>query len=733
MDVTPVLEGLNDEQRRAVTTDSKHLLVLAGAGSGKTRVLVHRMAWVIDVQAQSPQGILAVTFTNKAAREMRGRIERMLGINTRAMWVGTFHGLANRLLSQHWQEAGLAQNFQILDSDDQQRVVKRVIASLGLDEKRWPARQAQWFINEHKDEGLRASYIDPAGDPFLETQQMIYTAYEEVCAHSGFVDFGELLLRSHELWLKDPELLRHYQSRFHTILVDEFQDTNQIQYAWLRVLAGSTDTQETGIERSSVVVVGDDDQSIYGWRGARIENIQSFQQHFPGTEVVRLEQNYRSTGTILKAANAVIARNTGRLGKNLWTEAKDGELISLYAAFNEVEEARFIAEYLQSWANRGNLRSDSAVLYRSNAQSRVLEEALRRLGIPYHIYGGQRFYERLEIRNTLAYLRLTVNRDDNAAYERVINVPTRGIGARTLDQVRDLARAEQTSLWRATLKIIDDKLLPSRATNALHDFVQLITDLAASLDGLSLAEMVDHVLNATGLLEFHKAEKGERGQTRVDNLYELVSASKAYVPQGTDSDEHNLLPQFLADVSLDAGDTQAADDEDVVQLMTIHSAKGLEFSLVVIAGMEENLFPHAMSAGEPGGLEEERRLAYVGMTRTMKKLMLTYAESRRLHGVEHYNRVSRFVRDLPAELVQEIRFSSGFSRGTAVKPRPVLTAAERQDGTGFNLGQRVAHPKFGEGMVLNLEGEGAQARVQVNFESEGTKWLVLSYARLEAV
>ncbi len=733
MDVTPILEGLNDEQRRAVTTDSKHLLVLAGAGSGKTRVLVHRMAWVIDMQARSPQGILAVTFTNKAAREMRGRIERMLGINTRAMWVGTFHGIANRLLSQHWQEAGLAQNFQILDSDDQQRVVKRVIASLGLDEKRWPARQAQWFINGHKDEGLRAAYIDPAGDPFLETQLRIYTAYEEVCTHSGFVDFGELLLRSHELWLKDPELLRHYQSRFHTILVDEFQDTNQIQYAWLRVLAGSTDTQEAGVERTSVVVVGDDDQSIYGWRGARIENIQSFQQHFPGTEVVRLEQNYRSTGTILKAANAVIARNTGRLGKNLWTEAKDGEPISLYAAFNEVDEARFIAEYLQRWADHGNMRCDSAVLYRSNAQSRVLEDALLRLGIPYRIYGGQRFYERLEIRNALAYLRLTVSRDDDAAFERVINVPARGIGARTLEQVRDLARVDQTSLWLATLKIVDNTLLPSRAANALHGFVQLINDLAASFEGLSLAEMADQVLDMTGLLEFHKAEKGERGQTRVDNLYELVSACKAYVPQATDSDEQDLLQQFLADAALDAGDTQAAENEDAVQLMTMHSAKGLEFPLVVMSGMEENLFPHAMSADEPGGLEEERRLAYVGMTRAMEKLMLTHAENRRMHGNERYNAVSRFVHDLPAELVREIRFSSGFSGSTAVKPRPVLTAAERQDDTGFNLGQRVAHPKFGEGMVLNLEGEGAHARVQVNFESGGTKWLVLSYARLEAM
>lgn len=720
MDITPILDGLNDAQREAVTSDAKHLLVLAGAGSGKTRVLVHRMAWVIDVMGQSPHGILAVTFTNKAAREMRGRIEQMLGINTRSMWVGTFHGIANRLLSQHWQEAGLPQHFQILDSDDQLRVIKRIINSLGLDEKRWPARQAQWFINGQKDEGLRAKHIDPGHDPFVQTMLKVYQAYEETCNLSGFVDFAELLLRSHELWLKDPELLKHYQGRFHTILVDEFQDTNSIQYAWLRVLAGNV---------SSVGVVGDDDQSIYGWRGAKIENIQNFEKHFPDTNIVRLEQNYRSTSTILKAANAVIARNTGRLGKNLWTEAEDGDLISLYAGFNEIDESRFIAEYLNRWVDRGNLRKDCAILYRSNAQSRVLEESLLRLGIPYRIYGGQRFYERLEIRNALSYLRLTVSRDDDSAFERVINTPTRGIGDRTLEQIRDLARQDQTSMWNASLKMIDHKLLPARATNALYGFIELINNLAATFDGLELHEMVDQVLDMTGLLEFHKAEKGERGQTRVDNLHELVSACKAYTP---DNPEEDALPQFLADAALDAGDTQADENEDAVQLMTLHSAKGLEFPLVFLAGMEEGLFPHAMSVEEPGRLEEERRLAYVGITRAMEKLVLTYAECRRIHGDERYNSISRFARDMPSELVQEVRLSTGFS-GHRAAPRPVLTAAQRENDTGFNLGQRVAHPKFGEGMILNLEGEGAHARVQVNFENEGTKWLVLSYAKLEAV
>ena len=737
MDITPILEGLNDAQREAVTSDSKQLLVLAGAGSGKTRVLVHRMAWIIDVMGLSPHGILAVTFTNKAAREMRNRIENMLGINTRAMWVGTFHGIANRLLSQHWQEAGLPQHFQILDSDDQQRVIKRLINTLGLDEKRWPARQAQWFINEQKDEGLRAAHIDPGHDPFVQTQLKIYSAYEEACKQSGFVDFAELLLRSHELWLQNPELLAHYQGRFHTILVDEFQDTNSIQYAWLRVLAGANKSN-TGSEPASVVVVGDDDQSIYGWRGAKIENIQNFETDFggradTGAHSVRLEQNYRSTGTILKAANAVIARNSGRLGKNLWTEAAEGELISLYAGFNETDESRFIAEYLQRWVDRGNLRKDAAILYRSNAQSRVLEDSLLRLGIPYRIYGGQRFYERLEIRNALSYLRLTVNRTDDAAFERVINTPTRGIGARTLEQVRELARQDQISLWQASQKMIESKMLPGRALNALDGFIELVNDLSTGFDGIELAEMVDQVLDMTGLLEFHKAEKGERGQTRVENLHELVSACKSYKPADPEPDETeiSLLSQFLADAALDAGDTQADANEDAVQLMTLHSAKGLEFPLVFLAGMEENLFPHSMSAEEPGRLEEERRLAYVGITRAMEKLVLTYAECRRMHGDERYNSVSRFVRDLPKELVEEVRVSSGFSGSAQAKP--IFTAAQREEDTGFRLGQGVVHPKFGEGMILNIEGEGAHARVQVNFETEGSKWLVLSYARLEAI
>jgi DNA helicase-2/ATP-dependent DNA helicase PcrA len=726
VDVTPIIDSLNDAQRQAVTSDNKHLLILAGAGSGKTRVLVHRMAWLIDVQGQSPQSLLAVTFTNKAAREMRGRIENMLGIPTRSMWVGTFHGLAHRLLNQHWSEAGLQQNFQILDSDDQQRLVKRVIRDIGLDENRWPGRQAQWFINGQKDEGIRAKFVEDSDDPFLKTHKKIYLAYEEVCKANSLVDFGELVLRAHELLRDDEKLLKHYQERFTNILVDEFQDTNTIQYAWLRLLAG---------KKGSMMVVGDDDQSIYGWRGAKIENIQDFSRTYPKAETVRLEQNYRSTDTILKAANAVISRNTGRLGKNLWTAEEGGDLISLYSAFNEVDEARFIAEYLKRRFEQGNNYSESAVLYRSNAQSRVLEEAMLRAKIPYRIYGGQRFYERLEIKNALGYLRLCLNRDDDQSFERVVNTPTRGIGNRTLEDVRTLAREQGISLWQSSLKLIDEKLMSGRATNALYAFVELVISLEESIKDKELSDMAEQAINSTGLLEFHRAEKGEKGEARVENLMELVGACKAYEADDPDMD---VLPQFLAQATLEAGDQQAEEHEDALQMMTFHSSKGLEFPLVVMAGMEENLFPHSMSSEEHGRLEEERRLAYVGITRAEKKVVMTYAECRRIYGEERFNAVSRFVRDVPGELVEEVRAKvkrpakPGTVRATGGSSRKFSTSDKGVD-TGFELGQHVSHPKFGEGVILTFEGHGANARVQVNFNSEGSKWLVVSYARLEAI
>ena len=722
MDITVIIDPLNSAQRDAVTSTDGHLLVLAGAGSGKTRVLVHRIAWLVQVEGVSLNEILAVTFTNKAAREMRERIYELLGQAPRSMWVGTFHGLAHRLLKMHWQDAGLSQTFQVLDADDQLRLIKRVYKNLDIDGDRWPPRQAQWFINEQKDEGLRARHLQHSDDPFTATMLRVYGAYEEACDRAGVVDFAELLLRAHELWLNCPELLAHYQQRFKHILVDEFQDTNAIQYAWLRMLAGN---------KAIVTAVGDDDQSIYGWRGARIENIQHFSRDFKHARTVKLEQNYRSTGTILAAANAVIERNAERLGKNLWTDAGDGELISLYAGFNEQDEARFIGERIQEWASSGNLRSEVGILYRSNAQSRVLEEALLRLQIPYRIYGGHRFYERAEIKNAIAYLRLILSRHDDTALERVINTPTRGIGEKTVERLRERARAENISLWQAAEKIIPD--LPGRAANAVRGFVDLINGLPSEGSDLCLHELTERVFKASGLVDFHGREKGERGQTRVENLGELVTACKAFEPEDEDQ---STLRQFIDAAALDAGERQADSDEDAVQLMTLHSAKGLEFPLVFLAGVEENLFPHKMSVEEPGRLEEERRLCYVGITRAMTKLYITFAEARQLYGTETFNPVSRFVRDIPTEFIEEVRLSASVSRPTsyAKNTRPGSTGSLNEPAVGgLDLGQRVVHGIFGEGIVLNFEGKGAHARVQVNFDQEGAKWLVLQYAKLQVI
>ncbi|EED35078.1 DNA helicase II [Luminiphilus syltensis NOR5-1B] len=718
MDVSEILNPLNDAQRQAVAAEPSHQLVLAGAGSGKTRVLVHRIAWLIRAENYSPNAVLAVTFTNKAAREMRGRIESMLQLPTHGLWIGTFHGLAHRLLKAHWKAANLPQNFQILDSDDQLRLVKRVCRELDLDESRWPPKQAQWYINGQKDEGLRARHIEPPfGDLYAKTMLTIYSAYETACERGGLVDFAELLLRAHELWLNSPETLAHYQGRFRAILVDEFQDTNTIQYAWLRVLAG---------EQIPVVAVGDDDQSIYGWRGAKIENIQRFQQDFASATVVRLEQNYRSTQTILSAANGLIAHNFGRLGKQLWTDGESGEPISLYAGFNEQDEARFIVERAQGWIDDGNHRASVAILYRSNAQSRVLEEALIRAGLPYRIYGGQRFYERLEIRNALAYMRLMLTRTDDPALERVINTPPRGIGSKTIDKLREIARDHGVSLWAAIGIAREQKLLTTRALTAVTGFQVLIDELDSTTLSYSLEALTEHLINASGLLDYHRAEKGERGQARVENLEELVSAAKTFIAE---DESLSPLQQFLDNAALDAGDAQAEAHEDSVQLMTLHSAKGLEFPLVFLAGMEENLFPHRMSVEEPGRLEEERRLCYVGITRAMQQLVMTYAESRRLHGSESYNTPSRFVREIPAELIHEVRLGSSVSRPLSTfAPDP----SRAHDEAGVSLGQRVLHQVFGEGIITNFEGRGANARVEVSF-AEGSKWLVLQYANLQSL
>lgn len=734
MDVSHILNSLNDPQRQAVTAESGNLLVLAGAGSGKTRVLVHRIAWLIQMEGLAPGSILAVTFTNKAASEMRSRIEELLQHPSSGMWVGTFHGLAHRLLRAHWQEAGLPEKFQILDSDDQLRLVKRVNQSLDLEESRWPARQCQWFINQQKDEGLRAANLEHRGDEFQRTMIQVYQAYEQACERGGMVDFGELLLRSHELWLKQPALLAYYQQRFSQILVDEFQDTNTIQYAWLKVLAGS---------KGHLTVVGDDDQSIYGWRGARIENIQQFTTDFHPATLIKLEQNYRSTATILKAANRIIANNSGRLGKELWTDGEDGELVSVYTAFNEQDEARFITDQIDQWVRNGRRRDESVILYRSNAQSRELEEALLRVSMPYRIYGGFRFYERQEIRNAMAYLRLVAARNDDAGMERIINTPVRGIGNVTLETLRKIARAEGSSLWDAAKKAVTEGLLPARALQNVQGFMELINLLEEFSAVHELHETVDYLIQQSGLIQHHEKEGGEKARSRIENLDELINAAKAFVPENLAVDEEVspllVITSFLDKAALDAGDTQADEFEDAVQLMTLHSAKGLEYPLVFIVGMEEGLFPHKMSIDTLEGLEEERRLCYVGITRAREKLYMCHAESRRLHGEENFTRPSRFLREIPAELRQEVRMKGQVVRYHAWMDSAASSAmisGQPQAGASGNslrLGQRVRHPKFGEGIVLNSEGKGDNARVQINFDEAGGKWLVMAYARLEVI
>ena len=735
MDVSHILDGLNDRQREAVTAPLGNLLIVAGAGSGKTRVLVHRVAWLIEAEGVSPHGVLAVTFTNKAASEMRNRTETLLRMPGRSLWVGTFHGIAHRLLRTHWNEAKLPQSFQILDSDDQLRLIKRVMRALDIDETRWAPRQAQWFINGQKDEGRRAREVVPGDDLFLITHRRIYEAYEELCGSGGLVDFAELLLRSHELWLEAPDLLAHYQRRFQHLLVDEFQDTNTIQYAWLRVLAGS---------EGRVVAVGDDDQSIYGWRGARIENIHRFRQDFRDVTVIRLEQNYRSTGTILKAANALIDHNTDRLGKQLWTNGAEGDPIALYAAYNELDEARFIADRIEDWVDQGGNALDVALLYRSNAQSRVLEEALLRGQIPYRIYGGVRFFERLEVKNALAYMRLTSQPHSDPAFERVVNTPTRGIGDKTLEAIRERARGAGISMWQAAKEGVAEGSY-GRSGNAILSFITLIEQMSAAVDGLPLHELAQHCIEVSGLLEFHTRERGERGLARKENLEELIAACRQFSGEvvlpldetGEVREGHaSLLDEFLDQAALESGEHQGESDGNCVQLMTLHSAKGLEFPIVFMAGMEEGLFPHRMSAEEPGRMEEERRLCYVGITRAMRQLTFTFAETRRLHGNDSYNRPSRFISEIPHALLQEIRMRGAVarpyeSRSTiGTKTTSSVTRIPADDGA-LRIGQRVLHGKFGEGVVLQSEGHGERARVQVNFARDGSKWLMLGFAKLQ--
>ncbi|MFT6529319.1 MAG: DNA helicase-2/ATP-dependent DNA helicase PcrA [Psychrosphaera sp.] len=785
------LNELNERQYEAVTAPPQNMLVLAGAGSGKTKVLISRIGYLIQAHQTSPFSILAVTFTNKAAAEMRHRLESLLGqgsvgsqYGAGGMWIGTFHGLAHRFLRTHFREAKLPESFQVLDSDDQHRLIRRIMKSLNLDEKRYPPKQAMWYINGKKDDGLRPKHIDTF-DPTEQVFLQVYTTYQEACDRAGLVDFAEILLRSHEILATHPEVLSHYRKRFRHILVDEFQDTNKIQYAWIRLLAGGhAGNVAEDLPPAHVMIVGDDDQSIYGWRGAQVENIHSFQTDFSDVEVIRLEQNYRSTANILKAANEVISNNTDRLGKELWTEGKEGDPIGLYAAFNELDEARFIVGNIKKWQQEGEALSESAILYRNNAQSRVLESALNEAGLRYRIYGGLRFFDRQEIKDALAYLRLVSNRDDDAAFERVINTPARGIGEKTLQMLRDAARSQNMTMWQAAGRLMDEKHLSGRASNSVKNFMELIVQLETTVEPLPLHEQADHVIQSSGLMAMYQAEKGEKGQTRVENLEELVSACKDYEPD-ENMQEMPMLAAFLSHASLESGDSQADAYEDAVQLMTLHSAKGLEFPLVFMAGVEEGMFPSQQSSDAPERLEEERRLAYVGMTRAKERLFITHAETRRLYGQELYHRPSRFIAEIPKECIYEVKLStqvsrpqSGYSGGYGGKSSYGEQSTYSQNsgysasnssgsstghggyqgernkskssnnfGSGFgqasshlkfsesllSLGQRVSHAKFGEGTVLNCEGDGDNSRIQVNFDQFGAKWLVTTYAKLTAI
>ena len=735
MDVSHLIDSLNDAQREAVCAPPGHYLVLAGAGSGKTRVLTHRIGWLMQVERVPPWAILAVTFTNKAAGEMRARLESLIPGGTQGLTVGTFHGIAHRLLRRHWHEAGLPEGFQILDADDQQRLVKRVVAGLGLDEARFPPRQATWTINGWKDEGKRPDAIEHRDHPVTATLVRIYQAYEDACRRAGLVDFAELLLRAHELWLKHPAVLEHYQNRWRHLLIDEFQDTNALQYAWIRVLADAT---------GKVFAVGDDDQSIYGWRGAKVENMQQFLRDFHGARTIKLEQNYRSTATILKAANSVIARNGGRLGKELWTAGGEGERIALYAAYNEQDEARFVIERIREYvAEHGNAR-DCAILYRSNAQSRNFEEQLTQRNIPYRVYGGQRFFERAEIKDALAYLRLTANRHDDASFERAVNTPPRGIGDRTLDVLRRRARHDGGSLWDAALAELAGSELAGRAKNAVKGFLTLIEGMArtfkpeaAGEDGgsaLPLAEQIDHVLGHAGLRDHYEKDSRGNGEARIENLDELVNVASRFERTQEDIDAGlDELSAFLSHAALEAGEGQGEAWDDCVQLMTLHSAKGLEFPLVFLVGLEEGLFPSQRSTEDEGRLEEERRLAYVGITRARERLVITYAESRRMHGTEMLARPSRFLAEIPAALVDEVRPRVQVSRPLYGGAGRHADSASLQEDLPVRLGQRVSHPSFGEGVVVSAEGSGAHTRLQVNFADAGSKWLVAAYANLTAL
>jgi len=743
--MSSLLSALNPEQLEAVTLSHQSALVLAGAGSGKTRVLTTRIAYLIQDGQVSPHGILAVTFTNKAAKEMLTRISAMLPVNTGGMWIGTFHGLCNRLLRAHHRDAGLPQAFQILDSADQLAIIKRILKAMGADDEKFPPRQVQWFINSSKEEGLRASQVE-AHDDFTHKMAEFYLAYEQQCNKEGMVDFAELLLRSHELLNRNEIVREHYRSRFRHILVDEFQDTSRLQYRWLKLLSG---------ERTAVFVVGDDDQSIYAFRGANMGNMKEFERDFRIPQIIKLEQNYRSHGNILNAANTLIRNNGGRLGKNLWTAEGQGEPIRVYNAPTDIDEAAFILDEVKSLHAEGVMLSQIALLYRSNAQSRVLEHALFNAALAYRVYGGMRFFERQEIKHALAYLRLIVNPDDDNALLRVVNFPTRGIGLRSMEQLQDDALEQGASLWAvmlkkcragatsgqdltdpasATVRRMADFRKSGKAGKGVEGFIGLIESMRQVREQLSLPEIVEHVLEHSGLRAHYRSER--EGAERLENLDELINAATNFVHEAED----DSLLLFLTHASLEAGEHQAAGGQDALQLMTVHSAKGLEFHSVFLSGLEEGLFPHDNSRNETGGLEEERRLMYVALTRARRRLYLSFAQSRMLHGQIRYNIPSRFLQEIPDSLLKWLQplkkaaigndtttFSS-FSPGQVMRNQE--STARTSAAARWRVGQNVVHAKFGAGVIISCEGTGADARVEVKFGRAGTKWLLLEYAKL---
>ena len=722
MDVSFILDDLNDAQREAVTSESKKLLVLAGAGSGKTKVLVHRIAWLIKALASSTHSILAVTFTNKAASEMTGRIEGILEQPIPEMWCGTFHSISNRILRRHFKEAGLEKEFAILDSDDQLRIIKRILKELDVDEDQWQPEKVRWQINTWKDEASRSKDVDDQGDFNIEMLKRIYIHYENYMAKENLLDFAELILKSYELIKTNKTIKELYRKKFRHVLIDEFQDTNSLQFKWIKNLIDPTTT---------IAAVGDDDQSIYGWRGAKIENINKFAKE-KGTQIVRLEQNYRSTANILNAANAVIGKNSNRLGKKLWTKGNEGDKIEVFEAYNENEEANFISENAHSIFDAGDHYKDMAVLYRSNAQSRTVEEALLRQNIPYVIYGGVRFYERLEIKNVLSYLRIILNTSDNNAFERAIGVPSRGVGEKTLFNIRNYAQEFDLSLSQAAKQMINKEIIKGKAGQSISDFINLIESSSEQINDMSSDQFVEMVINQSGLIDHHMKEPGEKGRIRVENINELISAVKSFeaLNKHEDMSEYgSYISAFLSSVSLDMGETQASKSDDAVQLMTIHSAKGLEFKYVFMIGMEESLFPHSRSIENINELEEERRLCYVGITRARQKLYLTYTEFRRLYGQDSYNPPSRFINEIPNEHLNFVRPKQSYRSSFFGTVSSQISDTEHP----FKLGEIVKHKVFGEGVVLSIEGQGDASRMQINFNAAGTKWLVTAYANLEKI